>query len=155
MNGDSTMLVYIEKSDNEKNVQLEIRRLQSKHKSFEKLQNKILKSRCNSPEQLEDYMIWAALNQPEPTIHERTRIGQDDVFSYLTPRRMELLEYLSANPLNSIKDLAEVLERDYKNVYDDVSALNKFELIEFIKEGKNRCPVTKVSKISIFLNKSI
>ncbi|UCH88650.1 MAG: hypothetical protein JSV49_10420 [Thermoplasmata archaeon] len=145
----------MEKNDTEKNVRLELRRLISKYKSFEKLQNKVLKSKCNSAETLEDYMIWAALNQPNPALVERARIAQDELFSYLTPRRMELLEYLSSNPLNSIKDLAEILDRDYKNVYDDVMALNKFELIEFIKEGKNRCPITKVSKISIFLNKNL
>jgi hypothetical protein len=149
------MLIYVEKKDSARNIRLELRRLQAKYKSFEKLQNKVLKSRCNSPRQLEDYMVWAALNQPEPVLVERSRIVQDEIFLYLTPRRMELLEYLNENPLNSIKDLAEILERDYKNVYDDVSALNKFDLIEFIKEGKNRRPVTKVSKISIFLNKSL
>lgn len=149
------MLIYIEKKDSDKNIRLELRRLQARHKSFEKLQSKVLKSRCNSPELLEDYMVWAALNQPEPVLVERSRIAQDEIFLYLTPRRMELLEYLSTNPLNSIKDLAEILERDYKNVYDDVSALNKFELIEFIKEGKNRRPVTKVTKISIYLDKNL
>ena len=40
-------------------------------------------------------------------------------------------------------------------MYDDVMALNKFNLIEFIKEGKNKRPITKVSKISIFLNKTL
>jgi hypothetical protein len=149
------MLIFVEKNDSDKNIRLELRRLISKHKSFEKLQNKVLKQRCNSPEILEDYMIWASLNQPDPVLAERSRMAQEAIFSYLTPRRMELLEYLSANPLNSIKDLAEILDRDYKNVYDDVMALNKFELIEFIKEGKNRCPVTKVTKISIFMNQNL
>ena len=149
------MLILIEKTNSDTNVRLELRRLKSVYKSFEILQNNILKSRCNSPEMLEDYMIWAALNQGKPTLIERFRISQEELFTYLTPRRMELLEYLSAHPLDSIKDLAEILERDYKNVYDDVLALEKFGLIEFIKEGKNKCPVTKVTKISIYMNKSL
>jgi DNA-binding MarR family transcriptional regulator len=149
------MLIFIEKTDSDTNVRLELRRLKATYKSFEKLQNNILKTRCNSPEMLEDYMIWAALNQSDPTLIERFRISQEELFTYLTPRRMELLEYLGAHPLDSIKDLAEILERDYKNVYDDVLALEKFGLVEFIREGKNKCPVTKVTKISIFLNESM
>jgi len=149
------MLIYIERSDSEKNIRLELRRLVANYRSFEKLQNKILKSRCNTPQMIKDYMIWAALNQANPVLIERCRIAREELFTYLTPRRMELLEYLSANPLNSIKDLAEILDRDYKNVYDDVLALEKFGLIEFIKEGKNKSPVTKVEKISIYLNKTL
>ena len=149
------MLIFIEKNDSENNIRLELRRLTAQYKTFERLQQKVLKSGCSSPEMLEDYMVWAALNQPDPALVERSRIGQEEIFTYLTPRRMELLEYLSSNPLNSIKDLAEVLDRDYKNVYDDVMALHKYDLIEFIKEGKNKRPVTKVSKISIFLNKTL
>lgn len=149
------MLIFVEKGNKTENVRLELRKLKSTYKSFEKLQNKILRSRCNSPDMLEDYMIWAALNQPDPVLVERARISQEELFSYLTPRRMELLEYLSKNPLNSIKDLAEILDRDYKNVYDDVMALHRFDLVEFIREGKNKCPVTKVSRITIFLDKNL
>jgi hypothetical protein len=149
------MLIFVEKNESKDNITMELRRLRSKYKTFEKLQNRVLKSRCNSPEILEDYMIWAALNQPKSELIERSRISQEEIFTYLTPRRMELLEYLKTNSIESIKDLAEILERDYKNVYDDVMALNKFELIEFIKEGKNRSPITKVTKISIFLNKNL
>ena len=54
----------------------------------------------------------------------------------LTPARWELLERLrDAGPL-SIYELAKRLERDYKNVHTDVTALAKIELIERAADGR-------------------
>jgi predicted transcriptional regulator len=53
----------------------------------------------------------------------------------LTPARWELLERLrDAGPL-SIYELAKRLERDYKNVHTDVTALAKIGLIERAADG--------------------
>jgi predicted transcriptional regulator len=49
---------------------------------------------------------------------------------YITPKRLELLEELhKAGPL-SVNALAKLLKRSYKNVYDDVAALETAGLIE-------------------------
>ena len=48
----------------------------------------------------------------------------------LTPARWALLDRLRADGALSIYELSKRLERDYKNVYTDVSALLKLELIE-------------------------
>src|SRR5436190_15090094 len=54
----------------------------------------------------------------------------------LTPARWQLLERLrKAGPL-SIYQLAKRLERDYKNVHTDVTALAKIELIERAADGR-------------------
>jgi predicted transcriptional regulator len=45
------------------------------------------------------------------------------------------------------------LKRDYKNVYDDVKALEKYGLVEFIIEGKNKRPITKIETISVLPDK--
>jgi len=50
--------------------------------------------------------------------------------SMLTEKRMALLEYLANNQGLSIRQLALELERDYKNVYDDVQRLMSLGLIE-------------------------
>ena len=53
----------------------------------------------------------------------------------LTPARWELLQRLrDAGPL-SIYELAKRLERDYKNVHTDVTALAKIGLIERAADG--------------------
>ena len=58
----------------------------------------------------------------------------------LTPARWTLLERLrEAGPL-SIYELAKRLERDYKNVHTDVTALVKIGLIERSSDGRVSVP---------------
>ncbi|HET7366033.1 MAG TPA: MarR family transcriptional regulator [Burkholderiales bacterium] len=58
----------------------------------------------------------------------------------LTPARWDLLERLrDAGPL-SIYELAKRLERDYKNVHTDVTALAKIALIERAADGRVSVP---------------
>ena len=66
---------------------------------------------------------------------------------------MELLEYVSSHNPKSVKTLAAELKRDYKNVYDDLLALQRYCLIEFIREGKNKRPVTRLTGIEVILGK--
>lgn len=48
----------------------------------------------------------------------------------LTPKRLELLRHLHRHPAASIRALSMALGRDYKRVYDDVTALVDAGLIE-------------------------
>ncbi|OFZ69233.1 MAG: hypothetical protein A2V79_08740 [Betaproteobacteria bacterium RBG_16_56_24] len=48
----------------------------------------------------------------------------------LTDKRMNLLEYVAQHEGLSIRQLAGKLNRDYRNVYDDVRMLAELELIE-------------------------
>ncbi len=48
----------------------------------------------------------------------------------LTEKRMYLLEYVAQHEGLNIRQLAASLERDYKNVYEDVQLLSELELIE-------------------------
>ena len=48
----------------------------------------------------------------------------------LTDKRMSLLEYVAQHEGLSIRQLASDLNRDYRNVYDDVRRLSALELIE-------------------------
>src|SRR5438552_5442828 len=58
----------------------------------------------------------------------------------LTPARWQLLERLrDAGPL-SIYELAKRLERDYKNVHTDVTALTKIGLIERAGDARVSVP---------------
>ena len=50
--------------------------------------------------------------------------------SMLTEKRMALLEYAANHQNLSIRQLAAELDRDYKNVYDDVQRLMSLGLIE-------------------------
>ena len=50
--------------------------------------------------------------------------------SVLTPKRLELMKSLRQHGPLSIRALAKQLQRDYKNVHVDVSALEEVDLIQ-------------------------
>jgi predicted transcriptional regulator len=53
----------------------------------------------------------------------------------LTPRRLELLQALHAEPAPSVRALAARLKRDYKRVYQDVETLASSGLVERSDRG--------------------
>lgn len=57
------------------------------------------------------------------------------LFSELTPRRMELLEELKQGGERSIYALAKALHRNYSNVHTDVRALMEYGLLEKNEAG--------------------
>lgn len=61
----------------------------------------------------------------------------------LTEKRMALLEYVAVNEGLSIRQLAGELQRDYRNVYDDVQKLVQIGLIE-IQGGKLQAPYDEI-----------
>jgi predicted transcriptional regulator len=76
-----------------------------------------------------------------------------DIYSAVSPKRMEVLDYININEPKSVKDLAIGLGRDYKNIYDDVLGLSKFGLVNLIKIGRNKTPVTRVDYIQVIPKK--
>lgn len=76
-----------------------------------------------------------------------------DIYLAVTPKRMEVLDYININEPKSVKDLAIGLGRDYKNVYDDVLGLSKYNLVNLIKIGRNKTPVTRVDYIQVIPKK--
>ncbi len=61
----------------------------------------------------------------------------------LTEKRMALLEYVALHEGLSIRQLALQLERDYRNVYDDVQRLLELGLVE-IKDSKLHVPYDEI-----------
>lgn len=80
---------------------------------------------------------------PEPHFE----IGFTDVaqmFAVFTPRRWELLAALrQAGPI-SIATLAKLLKRDYKNVHNDVAALQEWLAVEKNETGLVTAPYTDI-----------
>jgi len=52
----------------------------------------------------------------------------------LSPRRLELLRFVRQHGAASVRELAALLGRDYKNVHKDVSALEAAGLL--VREGR-------------------
>ena len=61
----------------------------------------------------------------------------------LTEKRMALLEYVTMREGLSIRKLVGKLERDYRNLYDDVQRLAQRGLIE-IQDGKLHVPYDEI-----------
>jgi len=67
---------------------------------------------------------------PEPPINRLHFADAATLFKHLSPRRFELLQRLRAEEPLSIRRLATLLNRDYKNVHTDVKELLNVGLIE-------------------------
>lgn len=130
-------------------VAREVAVLEDRHASFEALRQRAFVERCNDPAAADDYVVWKALREAGSTLEERTVFDTPDVFRALTPRRVELLEYLHGNEVPSIKELAAKLRRDYKNTYDDLAALAAWGLVSLVREGKNQRPVARVTSLRV------
>lgn len=123
--------------------------LERRHESFDALRQRVFVERCNDPEGVDDYVVWKALREEGGSLEERTVFDTPEVFRALTPRRVELLEFLHGNEVASIKDLAARLRRDYKNTYDDLAALAAWGLVALEREGKNQRPVARVTSLRV------
>ena len=69
--------------------------------------------------------------------------------SVITGARIELISVIRTKKPSSIQELARFVERDYKNVYQDVKLLAQFGLIELKEQGarKSATPVAKYSEL--------
>lgn len=66
----------------------------------------------------------------EEPVHQVFFTTGADLFSTLSPKRMELLKFLKKNGPLSCRKLAAALERSYANVHADVKQLIKLDFIE-------------------------
>lgn len=111
-------------------------------------------------ERFSDYVEWSSM------IHALRAAGEGEDFDYyaeedldltpaefdsLTSKRIELLDYLADEHVSSINSLAERLNRDVKNVYGDLRALEGLGFIRLVKEGKSLAPELLVQEVTILL----
>lgn len=68
-------------------------------------------------------------------LHQLSFESMPGFLSYLTPKRWELLTALKQHGHHSIRKLAGVLKRDYKNTHTDVKALLEVGLVEKDADG--------------------
>lgn len=91
---------------------------------------------------------WLAVDRGEPVPQPVTRIyfeSADALSRVITKQRHNLLQVLHANGGISIRGLAALLERDYKNVYQDVKILEESGLIVRDSKGHITAPYEKLT----------
>ncbi len=82
---------------------------------------------------------------PETPV-ERVYFGDMRTFlEHITPKRLELLETLHKTGPMSVNALAKLLKRSYKNVYDDVRALEVAGLIERDEQKRIDVPWNEIT----------
>jgi len=67
----------------------------------------------------------------------------------LTEKRLEILEYLKQNEVESVRELSRELDRDIKNVSDDLGVLWENALIDYEEDGRKKKPYLASKNIFI------
>ena len=75
---------------------------------------------------------------------DRARLRQ-----LLTDRRMELLEAVMEHPPESIRALADRLDRDVHDVHDDLHLLAEYDVIHFEENGRAKKPYVPYDTVRI------
>lgn len=67
----------------------------------------------------------------------------------LTPRRLELVRSLLDESTESIRALADRLDRDVRQVYDDLQILSEYRIVHFREEGSAKKPRVPYDTVKI------
>lgn len=67
----------------------------------------------------------------------------------LTPRRLELVRSLMDEPADSIRALADRLDRDVRQVHDDVQLLSEYRIVHFTEEDGAKKPSVPYETVRI------
>ena len=75
----------------------------------------------------------------------------DDLMETLTPRVLELIEAIRQEEPSSINETARVVERDVKNVHEELGRLARLGIIFVEEEGQSKRPVVWFDELVINL----
>ena len=75
----------------------------------------------------------------------------DDLMETLTPRVLDLIEAIRREEPASINETARVVDRDVKNVHEELSRLARLGIIFFEEEGQRKRPVVWFDELVITL----
>ena len=85
------------------------------------------------------------------------RQGIEDVYvldresarEVLTEKRTEILDTLKSEEVESVRHLAETLDRDKSVVSQDLQVLAKNDLVEYEKDGRRKVPTVKHENVVV------
>lgn len=75
----------------------------------------------------------------------------DELMETLTPRVLDLIEAIRKEEPSSINETARVVDRDVKNVYEELSQLAQLGIIFFEENGQSKRPVVWFDELVINL----
>jgi predicted transcriptional regulator len=145
------MRVELVKHFTSEDIDAEIRRLADTHASMESLAQKVSVAKCNNPRLQDELSLWRALTAQHVDVRSTVAFEGSEKVASLTPARMDLLEVIRKTRPSSVRELAMVVKRNYKNVYDDVQALVDVGLVEIVVKGRRNRPVCTADEIKFNL----
>ena len=74
-----------------------------------------------------------------------------DLRALLTDRRVELLRSIMTERPDSIRQLAERLDRDVKSIHDDLQVLADYDIVHFEQAGRAKRPFVPYDTIEVSL----
>ena len=75
----------------------------------------------------------------------------DDLMETLTPRTLDLIEAIRRDEPASINETARVVDRDVKNVHEELSRLAQLGIIFFEEDGQRKRPIVWFDELVITL----
>ena len=111
-------------------------------------------------DRFDDYVEWSGM------IHALRAAGEGEDFDYyaeedldltpdeferLTPKRLELLDYLADEHASSINELAGRVGRDVKNIHSDLRLLEHLGFLRLVNEGRSLVPELLIQELTILL----
>lgn len=75
----------------------------------------------------------------------------DELMETLTPRTLDLIEAIRREEPSSINETARVVDRDVKNVHEELSRLAQLGIVYFEEEGQSKRPVVWFDELVINL----
>ncbi|MFO1432654.1 MAG: transcriptional regulator [Candidatus Competibacteraceae bacterium] len=88
---------------------------------------------------------WRRTEDGETAITPQLAFGSlRDLFSALTEKRLELLRYIATHEGLNIRQVAQAVGRNYKNVYTDVKDLVELGLLERNEQDHLSAPFDEI-----------
>lgn len=115
----------------------------------------VLTVRVGTPEDAFDELEtrFAALDRgerPDPLL-EVVLQNEEDLHRLLRPTTLNLLRTIAREQPASIRETARLVDRDVRQVHDDLRKLERFNLVAFEEEGRAKRPVVWYDDIDVEL----
>jgi predicted transcriptional regulator len=87
---------------------------------------------------------WRTVEAGEPAVPRLAFGNLKDLFSAVTQKRLEMIRFIAGHEGHNIRQLSQQLERDYKNVYQDVKDLVELGLLDQDEQGRLSAPYDEI-----------
>ncbi|MDA1370411.1 MAG: ArsR family transcriptional regulator [Proteobacteria bacterium] len=87
---------------------------------------------------------WNQLESGESTVPRLAFGSMKELFSAITQKRLEMIRFVAAHGEMNTRQLSQHLERNYKNVYQDVKALVELGLLDKSEAGALSAPFDEI-----------